>query len=125
MLVNELFPLRLDKHKDVVAAVNVTRDLLTFVMAYRVDEGLAIGALFAVDADAESTPLRELPDYEALVRGETHAVSGGHVTTGGVVYEMKTRGMGEEAKVRLRNNLIAMRLMQLAENDRFLAIAIN
>jgi hypothetical protein len=124
-LMHELFPLRLEKHKDVVCAVNVTRDLLTFVMAYRTELGLGISALFAVDADAESTPLRELPDYDKLVAGETRQENGYLITKDQIIREMKTRGMGDDAKMRLRNNLIAQHLMMRAETDRFLAIAIN
>ena len=66
---SELYPLALEHHKDVVAAVNVNRDLLSFLLAYRTEEGLGVSALFAVDADAETTPLRELPDYAELVKG--------------------------------------------------------
>lgn len=122
---SELYPLREEKHKDVVAAVHVSRDLLSFLLAYRTDEGLGISALFAVDADAESTPLRELPDYAELVNGRTFEDRGYRVTTGPIVFELKTRGMSEPAKKKLRNNLVEQRLMQLAENDRFLAISIN
>jgi hypothetical protein len=115
----------MEKHKDVVAAVNVTKDLLSFVMAYRVPEGLGISAVFAVDADSEDTPLRELPDYSALISGHEEVVQGYKVTYGPIVYELKTARMGELAKMKLRNNVIENRLMQLAEQDRFLAIAIN
>jgi hypothetical protein len=121
----ELFPLKLERHKDAVCAVNVTRDLLSFVMAYRVDDGLGISALFAVDSDSESTPLRELPDYDLLTKGYSIENRGYKASFGPIVFEMKTNKMGEEAKKKLRNNLIEQRLMQLAENDRFLSIAIN
>lgn len=125
MLLSELYPLSMDKHKDVVAAVNVTRDLLSFIMAYRVPEGLGISALFAVDADSDDTPLRELPDYSALTSGHEEVVQGYKATYGPIVYELKTARMSEAAKLKLRNNVIENRLMQLAEHDRFLAITIN
>jgi hypothetical protein len=122
---SQLYPLAEERHKDVVAAVNVNRDLLSFVIAYRTDEGLGYSALFAVDADAETTPLRELPDYADLVKGYSIEDRGYRVHVGPIVFELQTRGMSEEAKTRLRNNLVEQRLMQLAEQDRFLAIAIN
>jgi len=113
------------KHKDVVCAVNVTKDLISFISAYRTDDGLGISAVFAVDAESEGTPLRELPDYFELTRGHEEIVGNFKVTYGPTVFEMKTNGMGEAAKLKLRNNIIEQRLMKMAEYDRYLAIAIN
>lgn len=121
----ELYPLALERHKDCVAAVNVNRDLISFLLAYRTEEGLGVSALFAVDADAETTPLRELPDYDDLVKGYVIVDRGHRITFGPIVFELQTRGMGESSKTKLRNNLVEQKLMQWAENDRFLAIAIN
>jgi len=126
MLLNDLYPLSMSAHKDAVAAVNVTRDLVSFVTAYRTEDGLGISALFALDADSEDSPLRELPDYDFLTQGESHKLpDGSEVRIGVTVFEMKTKGMGDAAKAKLRNNMLEQRLMQLADNDRFLAIAIN
>jgi hypothetical protein len=121
----QLYPLRLERHKDAVAAVQLSADMISFVMIYRVPDGLAVSALFSVLADVDNPPLRELPDYHELVHGYAMHDGGYKVEVGGIVQEQYVARMSPDAIQRLQNNIVTQRLLKLAEFDRFLAIAIN